>query len=175
MAEESPIDVAVAAAPDLPAIAAIHADSWQDAYRGIVPDAVLAGRTVERSLALWRGTLEKRPDNLTVARLGDSVVGFCCAGPVVNPAKNAPYQFEVYCLYAHPKLRQRGIGAALLRQALARCQAAGMDSSIVWTLDKLVLARRFYEREGGRLVKTGIWTAGEFTLPEVAYGWTFAG
>jgi len=175
MAAPTTIRVEVASERDLRPIAAIHIDSWQDAFRGIVPDAVLAGRSVERSLALWRGTFDKHPGNLTVVRQGDSVVGFCCAGPVVDQTKNAPFEFQVYALHISPTLRRHGIGAALLRQALARCRATGMTRAIVWTLDKLALSRRFYEREGGQLAKTGVWTVGEFALPEVAYGWTFAG
>ena len=32
-----------------------------------------------------------------------------------------------------------------------------MNSAIVWTLKELKLSRSFYAREGGVLVKTGIW------------------
>jgi len=175
MAGPAIIRVEVAGERDLRRIAAIHVDSWQDAFRGIVPDAVLTGHSVERSLELWRGNFDRYPGNLTIARQGDSVVGFCCAGPAVNQAKNAPFEFQIYALHTSPALRRRGIGAALLRQALARCRAGGMTRAIVWTLDQLVLSRRFYEREGGQPAKTGVWTVGEFTLPEVAHGWTFAG
>src|SRR5262245_31709075 len=149
MAEPTTIRVEVAGEPDLRAVAAIHIDSWQDAFRGIVPDTVLSGRSVEGSLAMLRGTLAKHPGNLTVAKHGDSVVGFCCAGPVVNHAKNAPFEFEVYALHVTPVLRRHGIGAALLRQALTRCRASGTTRAILWTLDQLTLSRRFYEREGG--------------------------
>lgn len=35
-----------------------------------------------------------------------------------------------------------------------------------------MLSRKFYEREGGKLVKSGIWSIGEIARPEIAYGWT---
>lgn len=46
-----------------------------------------------------------------------------------------------------------------------------MMSAIVWTLNALTLSRKFYEREGGELVKTGVWHIDGAALPEVAYGW----
>jgi hypothetical protein len=63
-----------------------------------------------------------------------------------------------------------------LREALARAKhLADNPSAIVWTLRDLQLSRRFYEREGGTLVKTGVWALDGHAFPEVAYGWTFAG
>ena len=47
-----------------------------------------------------------------------------------------------------------------------------MNSAIVWTLQELQLSRRFYEREGGKVVNSGVWSIGGLALPEVAYGWT---
>ena len=48
-----------------------------------------------------------------------------------------------------------------------------MRSLSVWTLEGLHLSRRFYEREGGRLVKHGHWQVGGGVVPELAYGWNW--
>lgn len=48
-----------------------------------------------------------------------------------------------------------------------------MRSMIVWTLEDLRLSRRFYEREGGKVVKHGHWQVGGVALPELAYGWNW--
>jgi ribosomal protein S18 acetylase RimI-like enzyme len=159
---------------DLATVAGIHIASWQDAYKGVVPDALLANRSVEGSLSGWRSTFTKYPANITVATAEDGAIhGFCCAGPVVDAAKNAPFEFQIYGLHVLPALRQRGIGAALLRVAFARArESEPMKSVIVWTLRDLQLSRRFYEREGGKVVKTAVWRIDGAALPEVAYGWT---
>jgi ribosomal protein S18 acetylase RimI-like enzyme len=172
--ERTMLAVRVATEVDLPSVARIHVASWRDAYQGVVPDALLVDRSVEDSLSGWKSTFAKYPANITVAVSPDDVIqGFCCAGPVVDNARNSPFEFEIYGLHVSPGSRRQGIGATLLRGALARARDRdAMSSAIVWTLRDLVLSRRFYEREGGQPVKSGTWTIGAFALPEVAYGWT---
>ena len=173
VANNSPISVRPGIAADLPLIARIHMASWRDAYRDVIPDEILGGRTVEGSLRGWRSTFEQYPDNITVAELANAeCVGFCCAGPVVDVEKNDPFEFEIYGLHVEPKARRKGVGAALLRAAFKRAVVRErMNSAIVWTLKGLEMSREFYAREGGELVKTGTWRIGAFAIPEVAYGW----
>jgi ribosomal protein S18 acetylase RimI-like enzyme len=166
--------IRIATEADLQAVARIHIASWQDAYKGVIPDALLANRSVEGSLSGWRSTFARYPANITVAASQVGVIqGFCCAGPVVDAVRSSSFAFEIYGLHVSPDSRQQGTGAALLRGAFARARdRERMDSAIVWTLRDLRLSRRFYEREGGKVVKSGVWTIGEFAFPEVAYGWT---
>jgi GNAT superfamily N-acetyltransferase len=163
-----------AAEADLPAIAAVHLASWQDACKGVVPEAVLLGRSIADCLAGWRTTFAAHAANITVAASHDGRIhGFCCAGAVVDADRNAPFEFEVYGLHVAPSSRRNGIGARLLRQALARArQRDGSSTAIVWALKDLALSRRFYEREGGQPVKSGVLRLEGIVLPEIAYGWT---
>lgn len=158
---------------DVPHIAQIHVASWRDAYRGVIPYAVIDARTVEGAAAMWSANLAKFPANLAVAVTPDGqIAGFSCAGPVAEGSKSMPYDFEVFALHIRPDLRRHGIDAALLSQAMRRAQGElRMRSMIVWTLEGLHLSRRFYEREGGTLVKQGMWQVGGVELPELAYGW----
>jgi GNAT superfamily N-acetyltransferase len=169
----SDVLIRVATEADVPHIAQIHVASWLDAYRGVIPDAVIDARTVEGVTAMWSGNPTKFPKNLTVAEMPDGqIAGFSCAGPVTDGSKSVPFDFEVYALHVRPDTRRRGIGAALLRQAMTRARGERhMRSMIVWTLEGLHLSRRFYEREGGKLVKQGMWQVGGTELPELAYGW----
>jgi len=163
-----------AAEADLPSIAAIHLASWQDAYKGVVPEAVLLGRSIADCLAGWRATFAAHAANITVAASQDGRIhGFCCAGAVVDADRSGPFEFEVYGLHVAPSSRRNGIGACLLHQALARARRhEGSSTAIVWTLKDLALSRRFYEREGGKPVKSGVWILEGVALPEIAYGWT---
>ena len=160
---------------DVPHVAEIHMASWRDAYRGVIPDAVIDARTVEGATAMWSANLAKFPGNLTVAQIADGqIAGFSCAGSVTDHERSGPYEFEVYALHVRPDLRRKGVGAALLDHTITRARVElGMRSLIVWTLDDLHLSRRFYEREGGKLVKQGEWQVGGVALPELAYGWVF--
>ena len=168
--------IRLACEADLAEIARIHVSSWRDAYVGVLPKEILATRSLQGSLAVWRSTLEKYPSNITVVCTQEgTVVGFCCAGAVVDEARSSPFGFEIYGLHVEPNRRQEGIGGALFRKALARAKhLTGNPSAIVWTLRDLQLSRRFYEREGSTLVKSGLWSLEGHAFPEVAYGWDFA-
>jgi ribosomal protein S18 acetylase RimI-like enzyme len=164
--------IRIATEADLPDVATIHVASWQDAFRGVVPDAILDGLSVERSLEGWRSTFTSFPQNITVANTPAGIQAFCCAGPITGSDKDAPYPFRIFALHVRTDQRQRGFGAALLRDALHRAfDRERLGSAILWTLEALHRSRRFYEREGGVVVKRGTWRVGDDALPEIAYGW----
>lgn len=174
--EKPDLTIRSATEADATVVAQIHVASWRDAYRGVIPDAVIDARTVEGATAMWSANLAKFPGNLTVAEAPDGrLAGFSCAGPVTDAgSRSRPYEFEVYALHVRPDMRRRGVGAALLRHAIGRTRdELHLRSMIVWTLAGLHLSRRFYEREGGVLVKHGVWQVGGVTLPDIAYGWDF--
>ena len=172
---QSDLLIRCATKADIPDIAHIHVASWRDAYRGVIPDAVIDARTVEGATAMWSGTTIKFPENLTVAEMPDGqIAGFSCAGPVTDAEHSGPYEFEVYALHVRPDARQRGIGAALLHHAMGRARdELHMNSMIIWTLEGLRLSRRFYEREGGKVVKHDHWQVGGGVVQELAYGWNW--
>jgi hypothetical protein len=49
----SSVEARIATVDDAAAVAAVHVRSWQDAYRGIFPDAYLDGLSVERRSNVW--------------------------------------------------------------------------------------------------------------------------
>jgi hypothetical protein len=84
--------IRVATEADLRAVAQIHIALWQDAYKNVIPDTLLVGRSVDGSLSGWRSTFAKYPGNITVAVSQNEVIqGFCCAGPVVDATRNSPF------------------------------------------------------------------------------------
>jgi hypothetical protein len=42
---------------DAAAIAKVHVEAWRETYRGLVPDSVLAGLSVERGVRAWTDML----------------------------------------------------------------------------------------------------------------------
>jgi L-amino acid N-acyltransferase YncA len=154
---------------DLSTIASIHVASWKDAYAGIVPRRVIESQNIEKSLAGWKKTFNNHPNNITVAEnKSGELVGFCCAGVANNVEEAATW--EVYGLHVQPKLRGKGIGTQLLHEALNKARAEGHKKAIVWTLEDLLLSRKFYEKRGAYLSHSKKW----HTVPnmlEVAYCW----
>jgi ribosomal protein S18 acetylase RimI-like enzyme len=125
--------IRTASEADLPQVAAIHVTSWQDAFSGVVPDAVLGGMSVEGSLERWVQHLAAGPFNLAVAIADDSeIAGFCYASAIADDDRNRPYRFRVFALHTRPTLRGHGIGAALLHDAFHRAvHRKGLDAAIL--------------------------------------------
>lgn len=121
---------------DAPAIAAVHVRSWQAAYREIVPERVIAERTVEVRERQWREWLGLRTRVLVGIR-GESLAGFCATSGT-----------EVAALYVDPPAWRTGVGGALLARALDGLRAGGATQVTLWVFEANHRARGFYARHG---------------------------
>jgi GNAT superfamily N-acetyltransferase len=74
-------------------------------------------------------------------------------------------------LYVHPEAQSRGIGTALLGLVKAE-RPSGFR---LWTFQRNVGARRFYERNGCRVVRLTDGRDNEEQEPDVLYEWAGAG
>jgi GNAT superfamily N-acetyltransferase len=170
------VGIRLATAGDLESVADLHNRSWRNSYRGVVPDAIIDARTLATTTAMWRENVAAYPENLWIAeRAPGGLIGFCCAGPVRDIGRSNPFEFEIYALHVVPEAHRSGIGTALLTHQFQRMSASGFKSAIVWTMAGNGQARRFYERNGGTVVKTGVWEQGGHRVPDVAYGWPAPG
>lgn len=72
-------------------IAAVHVASWQVAYRGLLPDDILADLSVPDRERTWRKILVDPPPRTTIllATCGAAVVGFAALGPGRDPNTGA--------------------------------------------------------------------------------------
>ena len=128
-----------AAEEDASALAGLHVRAWQWAYRGMLPDAYLdglAGQTAQRE-AMWRQELRGLPAEclVWVAERDGRLVGFCNTAPSRD---------------GEPEVAGTGVGAALMRHAMAALRARGYRAAVLWVLDANERARRFYEKGGWR-------------------------
>jgi GNAT superfamily N-acetyltransferase len=161
-----------AAIHDARAIAEVHVESYKSAYRGIFPEALLNGLSVEKRESFWRDSLAapEPPSAITMVGcdVGGSVVGF------VSGAKERTGQLgcdgELYAIYLRPEAQRRGLGALLVRQFVHELVTRGFSSMAVWVLE-LNPAGKFYERLGGKVIGQQQIERGGQTFIEVAYGW----
>lgn len=140
-----------AAPADAHGLAAVQAASWRAAYRGLMPDEVLAGLSVPELEQVWFDRLTARPPRTSavVAIYARQVVGFAAVGPPLVPADRAdPAVGDLYALYLDPEHWGQGIGTALHAAALARLVAHGFTRAGLWILDGNQRALRFYDRHG---------------------------
>jgi len=145
-----------AAAVDATAIAVVQVASWRSAYRGIVPDEVLAALDVVERTAGWHSRLTDRAsgDVVHIAELGSRTVGFVAAGAACEP-EPVGATAELYAIYVAPDCWRGGVGGALHLACLDALRRAGHRAVCLWVLEANSVARSFYERmawrcDGGR-------------------------
>jgi GNAT superfamily N-acetyltransferase len=163
-----------ATAADAPAIARVQSLTWQSAYRGIVPDAVLDGmdtaERIQQRAERWLENLSSGANIVHVAvEATAAVVGFAAAGRC-RDADLPQYDGELFALYLLPAYQGGGTGRALVQHSAAALRAAGYRALLVWVLQDNHPARGFYERLGGQPVSQKSITIG-VDLVEVSYGW----
>jgi ribosomal protein S18 acetylase RimI-like enzyme len=134
--------IRVALAPDARAIAEVHIASWQAAYRGMIPDRVLDGLSVDEREQRWAGQIADPEAFVLVAEEGGRIAGFCCT--LLPPGAQA----EIPALYLHPDFWRGGIGTALQAAAVEELRARGYREVVLWVLELNEGARAFYERLG---------------------------
>ncbi len=145
------VELRDATAADAHAIATVLVRSWRAAYRGLLPDAVLAGLSIPDRERFWSQALATRAPHTgtVVATVAGAVVGLAATGPPLVPADRAdPTLGDLYALYLDPDVWRRGIGTRLHAAALDRLRSGGFTHAGLWVLDTNDRALRFYLRHG---------------------------
>jgi len=134
---------------DAAAIAALHAESWRSAYRGLVPDDDLGGGLEAERLQFWRNRFAGPDPHRRVvfaATAGDLLVGFTCVLADADPR----YGPLLDNLHVKPGWRGQGIGARLLDDSRQWSRAIAPRRPMhLWVLEGNAPARRFYRAQGG--------------------------
>ncbi|MDQ2680955.1 MAG: GNAT family N-acetyltransferase [Candidatus Eremiobacteraeota bacterium] len=158
--------VRIADLSDADSIARVHVASWEDAYRGIVPDAVIDARTVDVRRAQWIENLSKG-DSITLVACDErgTIQGFASAR-LLNDTDDK-FQSYLHTLYVRPETQNRGVGRQLLQAIATRLRDCGARNLALRTL-RLGHVRVFYEHLGARLVPEDIDNDGG-TFDDVIY------
>src|SRR5271157_5705876 len=130
---------------DAEAVAYLHAHSWRENYRGAFSDTFLDGDLPEERMRVWRERLDHPPGNqfVQLAVDGANLVGFVCAYGAHDPLWGS----FVDNLHVATASKRNGIGASLMRQALAWLAHRYPDLGVyLLVLEANSSARRFYER-----------------------------
>ncbi|MBF6243240.1 GNAT family N-acetyltransferase [Nocardia elegans] len=136
-------------------LAICHIESWREAYRGLVPDHVLAAFDVDRRAARWAALIASIDESAAADRTahtivlalddtrapGDRVLGFAHAGPPRDEPRVADR--ELYALYVRADRYGTGIAQELLRAILL----PDTDTAL-WVFEENPRARNFYRKFG---------------------------
>lgn len=161
--------IRAATVADAPGIAEVHVVSWQAAYRGLLPQSLLDGLSVERRTAQWQETVPRANWNVHVAARPDGHVGgFVATGPSRDDDADATVG-ELITIYLRQELWSVGIGSRLHAVGIAG-MATCFEQATLWVLETNARSRGFYERHGWQpdgTVKRD--TIGETEVVEVRY------
>lgn len=137
-------EIRPATAQDVPALALVHHTAWQETYTGLIDQAYLDARTVERSAK----NMEIAWPTLHVAVCDGRVVGFCGCGASRDEDLRQQNMGEIQGLYLLQAYQHLGLGRALMENACCRLRAAGFCGVSLWVLDSNAKAICFYEKAG---------------------------
>ena len=163
-----------ATADDADAMGEVAGRSWEETYRGMIPDAVLDEWIAEVG-ASWRKALESRPPESParawLAEVDGRVVGYATTSPGRDQFAEPPAgSGELTNLYLDPDVIGSGLGRSLYEVAVADLAERGFDPLVVWTFRDNGRARGFYERMGLAVdIDDATWELGGVACPIVRF------
>lgn len=152
---------------DAGALSEIFRQSWELAYRGIIPHLHLESMIRRRDKAWWQNAT-RGSDGLLVLDVADVTAGYVTFGRARGRTK---YQGEIYELYLAPNYQGLGFGEHLFEAARHALDERRLDGLVVWALSANAVAGDFYWRRGGRPIGKSYDKIGGLKLEKIAYGW----
>ncbi|MFS2279710.1 GNAT family N-acetyltransferase [Microbacterium sp. OR21] len=127
-------------------LAVVHVRSWQQAYLGLMPQAVLDRLSIAEREAGWARLLTETPraSQTIVAEHDSAIAGWASYGAARD--EHASGSGELWGIYAHPDAWSTGVGHALLTAVEQALRADGHETAYLWVLEGNERAARFYER-----------------------------
>jgi ribosomal protein S18 acetylase RimI-like enzyme len=170
---EPTIKIREAWVSDAAGLARVHVDAWRTTYRGILPADSLASLSYERRERGWSEILAlelgRRQFTYVAEDQTGQIVGFSNAGR--ETSGDPVYTAELYAIYVLEPFQHRGLGRRLMRVAVDALIRAGHTRMLLWVLADNALARRFYDRLGGRVLREKPIELFGVNPNLVAYGW----
>ena len=142
--ESSALTVRPARVEDVPQMARVNVQCWQETYRGLMSDAVLddPGLLAVR-MRFWTAALTDeryRENRVAVAKRDGRLVGIAMSGP---PLDAGPWARQLYVLYVRAAEHGKGAGPSLLQAVVDPA-----ESAVLWVADPNPRARAFYRKHG---------------------------
>ncbi len=156
---------------DAASIAELHAESWRNAYRGILPDEYLDGPIINDRISVWQERLaSSQPERqfILLAIEGDLLQGFACVLLDEEPEWGACLDN----LHVLPHRKGQGLGRQLFARAAQWVSATEPTWLLhLWVFERNHDARRFYDSLGGAIVEHGNKHIAGVDVPSVRYLW----
>ena len=120
---------------DAGAIAAVHIPSMREAYRTLFPAEALARIDARDRTERWREHLAGGASVTLLAEAGGESIGFADFGRCRDEDISPGTVGEMMAIYVHPAAWGRGVGSALMREALDRLRSDGFADVSLWVIE----------------------------------------
>jgi len=157
-----------AVSSDAETVGRIHVESWNVAYRGIMPDDVIARTDLPYRTAFWAERIADPEWPVFLIEEAGQGVAFCQMISTKDSDDDATRIGHITSLHVLRHLRGRGYGRTLIDHVCAEFQRRGFMEVTLWVLEANRAARRFYERHGFHL-DGGTRLYPRTQVPEVRY------
>lgn len=125
----------------------IHAQSWQKAYQGIVPNDIVDAFTPEKRAEVFREAIATRPEEYYFFKVDDRPAGIALLHK--NHEENAAdTDGEIYAIYFHPDYWGTSATHKAFQFCVDRLKERGFTKITIWVLKDNIRARKFYEKYG---------------------------
>ena len=153
---------------DIPQVVDIQISGWRTAYKGIIDDEYLENMNYEERIKMRQK--DYKETGFIVAEHDNEVVGFCRYTDNMEKTPETPeVDCELRALYVKPELKHNGIGKKMFQYAVNEFKNIGKTKMVLWCLKDNVLARKFYEKMGGIIIKERLIHIGNRDYEEVAF------
>jgi len=125
--------IRLAVPEDARAIATIHVEASQAAYRGIIPDEFLNSFSIDRRESEWRQRLLRGNAGTWVAQEAGAIVGWILAAASRDTDAGASTG-EIWAVYVLPGYWGRRIGRLLCETAVRHLLTEGFTEVTLWVL-----------------------------------------
>lgn len=146
-----PVTLRRATLDDASAVGHIHVESWNVAYRGIMPDEVIARTDLAYRTRFWAERIADPEWPVFVIEEGGEQVAFCQMVPSPDPDDDPTRVGHITSIHVLPQLRGRGHGRVLIDHVLTEFRRRGFSELTLWVLEQNWKARQFYEHSGFRV------------------------
>lgn len=152
---------------DAKALAEVFRESWQLAYRGIIPHLHLE-TMIRRRGPEWWASAACSGDTIFVLEVGREIAGYATWG---SARTRGTHGGEIYELYLAPLYQGLGYGEHLFEACRHAMDERRIKGLICWALADNTPAIDFYWRRGGRPIAKGYDRIGGVRLEKIAFAW----
>lgn len=153
----------LATSDDVPALAALHVQAWEETYRGLVPPSEFARRNLAQRLQVWGAVIGA---NKPLSYIPN--IGFAYVAAQREDDLQDRYPLELYSFYILRHAHGSGAAQALLKHALGPDHLP-FTASVLKGNNRAV---RFYAKIGGQVIRETPEILDGWSLQNILLGWS---